>query len=52
VSVTITADPSDPRADNIGGDLTPEWGLHLIDISIVMGDIVERTRDQAAGYVG
>jgi Protein of unknown function (DUF3089) len=51
LSVTITADPSDPRADNIGGDLTPEWGLHLIDISIVMGDIVERTRDQAAGYV-
>jgi hypothetical protein len=50
LSVTINADPSDPRADDIGGDLTPEWGLHLIDVSIVMGDIVERVREQAAAY--
>jgi hypothetical protein len=39
------------RSD-IGGDLTPEWGLHLIDVSIVMGDIVERIEDQAAAYTG
>lgn len=52
LSVTVSADPSDPRADDIGGDLTPEWGLHLIDVSIVMGDIVERVRDQAAAYTG
>jgi hypothetical protein len=52
LSVTVNADPSDPRADDIGGDLTPEWGLHLIDVSIVMGDIVERVRDQAAAYTG
>ena len=38
--------------DDIGGDLTPEWGLHLIDVSIVMGDIVERIEDQAAAYTG
>jgi Protein of unknown function (DUF3089) len=50
LSVTVNADPSDPRADDIGGDLTPEWGLHLIDVSIVMGDIVERIEDQAAAY--
>jgi len=52
LSVTVNADPSDPRADDIGGDLTPEWGLHLIDVSIVMGDIVERIEDQAAAYTG
>jgi Protein of unknown function (DUF3089) len=52
LSVTVNADPSDPRADDIGGDLTPEWGLHLIDVSIVMGDIVERIDDQAAAYTG
>jgi Protein of unknown function (DUF3089) len=52
LSVTVNADPSDPRADDIGGDLTPEWGLHLIDVSIVMGDIVERVEDQAAAYTG
>jgi hypothetical protein len=52
LSVTVNADPSDPRADDIGGDLTPEWGLHFIDVSIVLGDIVERVRDQAAAYTG
>ena len=52
LSVTVNADSSDPRADDIGGDLTPEWGLHLIDVSIVMGDIVERVDDQAAAYAG
>jgi hypothetical protein len=52
LSVTINADPSDPRADDIGGDLSPEWGLHLIDVSIVMGDIVERVADQAGAYTG
>ena len=52
LSVTVNADPSDPRADDIGGDLTPEWGLHLVDVSVVMGDIVERVRDQAAAYAG
>ena len=52
LQTAVNADPSDPRADDIGGDLTPEWGLHLIDISIVMGDVVERVRDQAAAYTG
>jgi Protein of unknown function (DUF3089) len=52
LSVTVNADPNDPRADDIGGDLTPEWGLHLIDVSVVMGDIVQRVRDQAAAYTG
>ena len=52
LSVSVNADPSGPRADDIGGDLTPEWGLHLVDVSIVMGDIVERVRDQAAAYAG
>ena len=52
LSVMVNADPNDPRADDIGGDLTPEWGLHLVDVSIVMGDIVERVRDQAAAYAG
>jgi len=32
--------PADPRIDDIGGDLTPEWGLHLVDANIAMGDLV------------
>jgi hypothetical protein len=26
--------PADPRIDDIGGDLTPEWGLHLVDATL------------------
>lgn len=52
LSVTVSGDPTDPRADDISGDLTPEWGLHLVDVSLVMGDIVERVEDQAAAYAG
>ena len=42
LEVTVNADPDDPRADDIGGDLTPQWGLHLVDMNIVMGANVER----------
>jgi hypothetical protein len=52
LSVTVHPDPADPRADDINGDLTPEWGLHLVDVSLVMGDIVSRVDDQAATYGG
>jgi len=46
----VLADPADPRADDIGGDLTPEWGLHLVDVHLTMGDLVALTRSQAAAY--
>jgi hypothetical protein len=39
LEVTVHGDPSDPRADDIGGDLTPEWGLHLVDVNLVIGDL-------------
>ncbi|QXC60414.1 DUF3089 domain-containing protein [Aquihabitans sp. G128] len=50
LEVTVHGDPADPRADDIGGDLTPEWGLHLVDVSLTMGDIVDRVREQAAAH--
>ncbi|MEZ5179267.1 MAG: DUF3089 domain-containing protein [Acidimicrobiales bacterium] len=31
---------------------TPEWGLHLVDVNLVMGDIVEQVRQQAEAYGG
>ncbi len=49
LSVTVHPGPG-PRVDDIGGDLTPEWGLHLVDVNLVMGDIVSRVRDQAEAY--
>lgn len=52
LSVTVHADPDDPRADDIGGELTPQWGLHLVDVTMVMGDVVDRVSDQVESYAG
>jgi hypothetical protein len=47
LDVTVNGDPSDPRVDNISGDLTPDWGLHLIDVNLGMGDLVRIVGAQA-----
>jgi hypothetical protein len=52
LELTIAADPSGPRIDDIGGDLTPPWGLHLVDANIAMGDLVDRVGEQIEAYVG
>jgi hypothetical protein len=41
-----------PRADDIPGDLTPEWGLHLVDVNLVMGNVVDLVGAQAKAYAG
>ena len=47
LSVRINADPADPRIDDVGGDVrfgafvAKDWGLHLIDVSLVMQDMVD-----------
>ncbi len=51
LEVTVKGDPADPRMDDIAGDLTPEWGLHLVDANIAMGDIVDVVRAQAGAWV-
>jgi hypothetical protein len=50
LELTVHGDPADPRIDNIGGDLTPEWGLHLVDANIAMGNFVTLARSQARAY--
>lgn len=56
LSVKINADPADPRADDIGGDIAvagvvlKDWGLHLIDVNLAMGDLVALVDRQAAAY--
>ena len=52
LSLTVNGDPTDPRTDDIGGDLTDEWGMHLIDANVAMGDIEDLVTAQAAAYVG
>jgi hypothetical protein len=47
LAVRVNGDPRDPRTDEINGDLVregkvdPAWGLHLIDMNISMGDLVD-----------
>ena len=51
LSLIVHGDPADPRIDDIRGDITPQWGMHLIDASAAMGDLVEVARDQAQHFV-
>jgi Protein of unknown function (DUF3089) len=51
LEITVLGNPADPRADDINGDLTPEWGLHLVDVHLAMGDLVKLVGAQIASYV-
>jgi hypothetical protein len=50
LEVTVHADPSGARTDDIIGDLTPEWGLHLVDFNISMGNLVDIVGQQARAW--
>ena len=56
LSVRINADPADPRIDDVGGDVrfgafvAQDWGLHLIDVSLVMQDMVDLVPVQLATW--
>jgi hypothetical protein len=47
LSVHVNAKPRDPRSDTIDGDvmtgkdINAMWGLHLIDMNLSMGDLVD-----------
>ena len=57
LEVTVHGDPSDPRTDDIPGDVmiggepSRQWGLHLIDVAVAMGDLVTLVERQAESYV-
>jgi hypothetical protein len=52
LAITVNADPSDPRADDIPGDGAPNWGLHTVDLSITQESLINLVREQATAYVG
>lgn len=53
LEVTVNGTPADSRTDAIvgdviaGGAVLKEWGLHLIDVSIAQGDLINLVRSQA-----
>ena len=56
-SVSVNADPSDPRTDTINGDVVvggqvvQAWGLHLIDMQVAMEDLVDLAKSQGASWL-
>lgn len=51
LEVVVTADASDPRADDIGGDLAEGWGLHMNDYALTLGDLVPLAQRQADAWL-
>jgi hypothetical protein len=58
LEVTVSADASDQRTNEISGDvMNPDgtvnagWGLHLIDVNVAMGDLVALAHRQARAYL-
>ena len=56
LEVTVNGNPSDPRVDDITGDLgagaavLANWGLHLIDVNLAMGNLLDIVAQQSRSY--
>ena len=51
LEVTVHGNPADPRIDDITGDLTPMWGLHLVDANLAIGNLVDIVGQEAKAYI-
>ena len=57
LEVTVHGNPADPRTDDIVGDViangqvNASWGLHLIDVQLAMGSLVEIVREQGKAFL-
>jgi Protein of unknown function (DUF3089) len=57
LAVTVNAVPADPRTDDIigdvvlGGKVQANWGLHLIDMNMTMGNLVELVGAQSQAWL-
>ena len=57
LEVTVHGDPMDARTDDISGDVTvdgviqADWGLHLIDVHLAMGNLVRLAERQGAAWL-
>ena len=57
LAIEVAGDPADPRADDIigdvvvGGEVLADWGLHLIDMNVAMGNLIDIVKAQADTWV-
>jgi Protein of unknown function (DUF3089) len=56
LAVTVHGNPADPRTDDITGDVVTNgqvqasWGLHLIDVNLAIGNLVDIVAQQTKAY--
>lgn len=56
LAVTVHSDPAGHRANDIvgdvvvGGQVLPEWGLHLIDVNLSIGNLIDIVEQQSKTY--
>jgi hypothetical protein len=56
LAVTVHGDPADARTDTIAGDvmvmgqIQKDWGLHLIDSNLGMGDLIDVAGQEARAW--
>jgi pimeloyl-ACP methyl ester carboxylesterase len=56
LEITVHGNAADPRVDDIAGDLgvgtavLANWGLHLIDVDLAIGNLVDIVDRQATAY--
>ena len=57
LAVKVHGNPKDPRTDDIVGDIVVggkvqvNWGLHLIDANLAMGNLVDIVGQQSKAYL-
>jgi hypothetical protein len=57
LEITLHPDPAGRRTNDIPGDLisngmvVPMWGLHLVDVNLVLGDLIELVGRQTKAYL-
>jgi hypothetical protein len=57
LELTVHGNPEDPRVDDITGDLggakpLANWGMHLVDVNLAMGNLLEVVGQQGKVYAG
>jgi hypothetical protein len=56
LEIKVNGDPADPRVDDINGDIgaagkpLANWGLHLIDVNLAMGNLLDLVEAQSKAY--
>jgi hypothetical protein len=57
LAVTVHGNAEDPRVDDIPGDVITngqvqqDWGLHLIDVNLAIGNLVDIVKSETKAYL-